>query len=170
MQGISCNNSIVLSPTRKVIMGLAAAFLLSFLLVFAFSPHFHDSQAGVRQNESAAVGSLRKIHGLESKYAAAHPNEGFACQLQRLRSVEDVTTDYDPTKTLLSGEWSGYKFVLAGCTPTEKGIVIRFQITAVPLARGLTGVRAFCTDESGTLFYADNGSATECLSSRLPLF
>ena len=151
-------------------MGLAAAFLLSFLLVFAFSPHFHDSHAGVRQNESAAVGSLRKIHDLESKYAAAHPNEGFACQLQRLRPVEDVTTDYDPTKSLLSGEWSGYKFVLAGCTPTEKGIVIRFQITAVPIARGLTGVRAFCTDESGTLFYADNGSATECLSARLRLF
>jgi hypothetical protein len=31
-------------------------------------------------------------------------------------------------------------------------------------------VRAFCTDESGTLFYAESGSATECLSSRLPVF
>jgi hypothetical protein len=81
-------------------MGLTAAFLLSFLLVFAFSPHFHDSHAGIRQNESA-LGSLRKIQ---------------------------------------------------------------------PIARGLTGVRAFCTDESGTLFYEENGSATACLSARLPLF
>jgi hypothetical protein len=150
-------------------MGLAAAFLLSFLLVFAFSPHFHDSHAGVRQNEAAAVGSLRKIHDLQSKYAAAHPNEGFACQLQRLRPAEDTATAYDPTTALLAGEWSGYKFVLAGCTSTEKGIVIRYQIAAVPIARGLTGMRAFCADESGTLFYEENGSATECLSSRLPL-
>jgi len=75
----------VLSPKRKAILGLTAGFLLSLLLVIAFSPHFHDSQGGVRQNESAAVGSLRKIHDLQSKYAAAHPKEGFACQLQRLR-------------------------------------------------------------------------------------
>lgn len=152
-------------------MVLAAAFLLSFLVVFAFSPHFHDSNAGIRQNESVAVGTLRKIHDLQSKYTSAHPNEGFACQLQGLRPAEDTTTNaYDPTTTMLAGEWSGYKFVLAGCTPTEKGIVIHYQITAVPITRGLTGVRAFCTDESGTLFYTESGSATECLSSRLPVF
>ena len=167
---MSCNNSVVLSPKRKAILGLAAGFLLSLLLVIAFSPHFHDSQGGVRQNESAAVGSLRKIHDLQSKYAAAHPKEGFACQLQRLRPAEATATAYDPTTALLAGEWSGYKFVLAGCTPTEKGIVVRYQITAVPIARGLTGVRAFCADESGTLFHEENGSATECLSSRLPVF
>jgi hypothetical protein len=149
-------------------MGLAATFLLSFLLVFACSPHFHDSHAGVRQNESAAVGSLRKIHDLQRKYAAAHPDEDFACQLQRLRPAE--ATAYDPTTALLAGEWSGYKSVLAGCTSMEKGIVIRYRITAVPIARGLTGVRAFCADESGTLFYEENGSATECLFLRLPLF
>jgi len=85
-------------------MGLAAGFLLSFLLVIAFSPHFHDSHAGVRQNESAAVGSLRKIRDLQSKYAATHPNEGFACQLQGLRPAEDTATAYDPTTALLAGE------------------------------------------------------------------
>jgi hypothetical protein len=98
------------------------------------------------------------------------PNEGFVCQLQRLQAAEGTNTAYDPVTALLSGEWSGYKFVLAGCTRTEEGIVIRYQITAVPIARGLTGVRVFCANESGTLFYEQNGSATECLSSRLPLF
>jgi hypothetical protein len=139
-------------------------------LVIAFSPHFYDSNAGVRKNESAAVGSLAKINVLQSKYAAAHPDEGFACQLQRLRPPEGSTTLYDPTTALLSGELSGYKFVVVGCTPAANGIVIRYQITAVPSSRGLTGVRAFCTDESGKLFYEENGSATECLSSRLRLF
>src|SRR5947208_16848939 len=100
---MSCNNSVVLSPKRKAILGLAAGFLLSLLLVIAFSPHFHDSHGGIRQNESAAVGRLRKIHDLQSKYAAAHPNEGFACQLQRLRPAE--ATAYDPTAALLAGEW-----------------------------------------------------------------
>ena len=160
----------MLSPKRKDITILAASFLLSFLLVLAFSPHFHDSHAGVRQNESAAVGSLRSIHDLQSKYAAAHPKEGFACELQQLRPAEDATTAYDPTKALLAGEWSGYKFVVAGCTRTVMGIVIRYQLTAVPVVRGSTGVRAFCTDESGTLFYEERGSAVECLSSRRPLF
>jgi hypothetical protein len=151
-------------------MGLTAGLLLSLLLVIAFSPHFYDSHAGVRQNESAAVGSLTKINALQGKYAAAHPNEGFTCQLQQLRPAEGRTTAYDPTTALLSGEWSGYKFVLLACTPEASGIVIHYQITAVPSARGLTGMRAFCTDESGKLFYEENGSATGCLSSRLPLF
>jgi hypothetical protein len=131
----------VVLPKRKAILGLAAGFLLSLLLVIAFSPHFHDSQGGVRQNESAAV-----------------------------RPAEDKATAYDPTMALLAGEWSGYKFVLAGCTSTEGGIVVRYQITAVPIAGGLTGVRAFCADESGTLFYEESGSPTECLSSRVPVF
>jgi hypothetical protein len=151
-------------------MRLAAGFLLSFLLVIIFSAHFYDSHAGLRQNESAAVGSLRKIHDLQTKYAAAHPNEGFTCRLQRLRPTEDTTAADDPITSLLSGEWSGYKFILVGCTPTESGIVIRYQITAVPIARGLTGMRAFCTDESGELFYKESGSGTDCLASRLPLF
>jgi len=160
----------VQSLKRKTIIGLAAGFLLSCLLVIAFSPHFYDSNAGVRKNESAAVGSLAKINALQSKYAAAHPTEGFACQLQRLRPAEGKTTVYDPTTALLSGEWSGYKFALAGCTSAANGIITRYQITAVPSSRGLSGVRAFCTDESGKLFYEEKGSATECLSSRLPLF
>jgi hypothetical protein len=160
----------VQSLKRKTIMGLAAGFLLSFLLVIAFSPHFYDPHAGIRKNESAAVGSLAKINALQGKYAAAHPNEGFACQLQRLRPAEDRTTVYDPTTALLSGEWSGYKFVLVGCTPSANGIIIRYQITAVPSSRGVTGVRAFCTDESGKLFYEESGSSSECLSSRLALF
>jgi hypothetical protein len=144
--------------------------LVSLLLAIAFSPHFHDSQAGVRQNESAAVGSLAKINSLQSKYAVAHPKEGFTCQLQRLRPPEDRTNAYDPTTALLSGEWSGYKFVLVGCAPAANRVVIRYQITAVPIARGLTGMRSFCTDEAGKLFYDENGSATECLSSRRPVF
>jgi hypothetical protein len=74
-KGFHVTIRVVLSPKRKAILGLAAGFLLSLLLVIAFSPHFHDSQGGVRQNESAAVGSLRKIHDLQSKYAAAHPKE-----------------------------------------------------------------------------------------------
>jgi hypothetical protein len=142
---------------------------VSFLLVVLFSPHFLDSHAGPRQNESAAVGSLRKIHELQNKYAAAHPNEGFACQLQRLRLAADTAPAYGPTASVLSGEWSGYKFALIGCTPTEKEIVIHYQIGAVPTTRGITGLRAFCADESGTIFYAEDGSETECLTSRMPL-
>jgi hypothetical protein len=151
-------------------VGLAAGFLLSLLLVIAFSPHFYDPHAGRRQNESAAVGSLAKINALQSEYAAAHPNKGFACQLKLLRPAERSTTVYDPTTALLSEERSGYKFVLVGCTPAANGIVNDYQIAAVPTARGLTGVRAFCTDESGKLFYEENGSAVDCLSSRLPVF
>jgi hypothetical protein len=64
----------------------------------------------------------------------------------------------------------GYKFVLAGCTSAEKGMVIRCQIATVPIARELTGVRAFALMSPAHYFMKENGSATQCLSSRPPLF
>jgi len=170
-KGIHVTISIVQSLKRKTIIGLGAGLLLlSFLLVIVFTPHFYDSHAGIRQNESAAVGSLIKINGLQSKYAAAHPKQGFACQLQQLRVANGMSTIDEPTTALLSGAWSGYNFVLLGCTPAANGIVNRYRITAIPSVRSTTGMRAFCTDESGNLFYEENGSGTKCLSSRLPVF
>jgi hypothetical protein len=81
----------------------------------------------------------------------------LACELQQLRPIENVTSTY-PKNSLLSGEWSGYKFLIE-CSPTEQRVILRYQVTAVPSAPGVTGVRAFCADESGKVFYAESGLA-----------
>lgn len=131
-----------------------------------FSPSFHDTHFGMAQNESAAVGSLRKLTSLENQYAAAHTDRGFACELTLLQPTEDMKETLGPSSALLTGKWSGYKFALVGCAPNASGVTTHYAVTAVPISPYRTGVRAFCSDESGSIFYDHTGSASECLAGR----
>ena len=132
------------------------ALLFAFFVVL--TPSFHDKYFGIAKNEATAVGSLRKIYELENAFAAAHPDNGFACQLKELRPAENVPDVYSNGMKLLTGEWIGYKFEIVGCTQGKNGIVDHYQVTAIPLRPWSSGVRAFCTDQSGTIFYEQTGS------------
>jgi hypothetical protein len=133
------------------------ALVIAFFLLF--TPSFHDRYFGVAKNEAAAVGRLQRINELEKSYVADRRNSGFACKLERL---------YEPTQNMQTGEWAGYRFEMGSCS-SEKVGVVRYQVTAVPLRQWVSGVRAFCTDQSGNLFYDSNGSASACLSTQKPL-
>jgi hypothetical protein len=50
------------------------------------------------------------------------------------------------------------------------GIVTHHALTAGPLKPQETGVRAFCTDQSGVVLYDLNGSAFQCIALRQNLF
>jgi hypothetical protein len=140
-------------------------FVVLFAVLLVFSPTFVDRYFGVAKNESAAVASLRKINALESQYAAEHPDKGFACELPLLRSNEKRVDPYDPIAALLAGEWSGFKFAVVGCAPDADGIVTHYGVTAVPTNPGRIGIRVFCTDQSGKLFYEET-SASQCAAMR----
>jgi type IV pilus assembly protein PilA len=150
----------------KLSVGLIIPIFVALLI---FTPIVTDRHSGPRQNESAAVGSLRKLNTLESQYSAAHANRSFACELPLLRPTERMNEAYDSTAALLAGEWSGYKFIVVGCAAETGGIVTHYQAIAIPIDPGKTGIRAFCTDQSGQLFYDPDGSASKCLASRRPI-
>jgi hypothetical protein len=162
------DKSTVVPQKRKsrVWMFWTASIGFIFVIAMAIETLWHDKYFGVAQNESAAVGGLRKINTLENQYAASHADKGFACELSLLRPIEAVTDPYDPTSALLGGKWSGYRFSVFRCTPGPNGIVLHYEITAVPVRPYSTGVRAFCTDESGKIFYDHNSSLSQCLASR----
>lgn len=145
---------------------LSVALILLFVLLLVFSPTFHDRHFGVARYESAAVGSLSRINELERQYATNHADKGFACKLRLLLTDKRKSNAYDPVASLLSGEHAGYRFAVATCAADATGIVSQYEITAVPTAPGRTGVRAFCTDQSGQLFYDPDASAAQCLSLR----
>ena len=138
--------------------------LVAFLVVL--SPAFHDTYFGVAKNESTAVASLRKIHDLENEYATAHPDNGFSCQLKQLRPTENTADVYGKHMNLAVGEWVGYKFEIVGCTPEKNGVLTHYQVTAIPLRPWASGVRAFCTDQSGSVYFDLNGSASECMTTK----
>jgi hypothetical protein len=98
---------------------------------------------------------------------AAHPFDGFACELPLLKPNEQRDeADYDPLGFLITGTQSGYKFSLANCGSDATRAKAHYYVTAVPVEQGITGFRAFCADESGGIWYDKAGSATNCLGSR----
>lgn len=119
-----------------------------------------------RGNEAATVSRLRSLNEFQNSYAASNPAKGFACQLPQLKPATPVGDTYDPNEFLLTGTWGGYKFELTGCRTNPNGVVTQYEVTAVPLEPGKSGFRAFCTDQTGALWYDPDGSAEHCLASR----
>jgi len=160
-------------PRRKLwrlLIPLFAACAVVFVVVMSV-PVMDGPHRRQHGNEASTVGMLSTITELQSNYAAAHPGQGFACDLARLKSTGPVKDPYyDPEEFLVTGTRSGYRLKVADCRADSNGVVIHYQVTAVPLEPGKSGFRAFCTDESGSLWYDEAGSAANCLAARRPVF
>ena len=127
-----------------------------------------DSRWAPEQASPATSLSLNRCRRpATAQPAAAHPEKGFACELSRLRPPEQMPeAEYDPLGFLITRTHSGYKFALGNCHADASEVIGHYQATAVPTVPGATGFKAFCTDESGILWYDASGSATACLTSR----
>lgn len=166
------------SPDRKWLALIAqgrfllfAGIGLAIATVVLLIPPLDGPNSRQYANEALAVMKLREVIAVEKKLAAAHENKGFTCELPLLSlfQSEQKPDAYDPPWFPITARSSGYEFVLGNCRTDDKGIVVHYQVTAEPIDHGRTGFRAFCTDNSGLLWYDADGSATKCLASRRPL-
>ena len=136
---------------------------VTFLKLCVFNADIHLRKWG--QGEVTALAGLRRIQFLESQFAAAHPKEGFSCELESLRPEPAKISAYFTDRFLSTrADWA-YRFTLRGCERNSFGQAVRFQITAEPIQPGKTGVRAFCTDQTGVIRFDVNSSADACLAS-----
>jgi hypothetical protein len=71
-------------------------------------PGLDDRHSRQHANEAAAVGALHTVTALQSKYTAAHPEKGFACELPRLWPPEQAQDpDYNPLDFLMTRTHAG---------------------------------------------------------------
>jgi hypothetical protein len=131
-------------------------------------PTLDGPHSRLSANEVSAVGKLRTIITLQDEYAA-HAYTGFACELPLLKPLGQQNFPDYSMDFLTTGTQSGYRFFLVGCGSDTNRARVHYQLTAVPVEEGITGIRAFCADESGVIWYDKAGSAANCLASRLPL-
>lgn len=116
-------------------------------------------------NEAVSVAKLRTINRLQERYSKDHPKEGFTCELSQLKSADQARDPhYDPEQFLVTGTQSGYRFMVVTCRPAPTGVIAHYQVAALPIEPGRSGFRIFCTDESGLLWYDQNGSIEDCLA------
>lgn len=131
------------------------------------STGWHGGGSGA--SEASAIASLRTLATAEITYASTYPSAGFTCSLSDLGGMGGSERNQhqamlvDPR--LSSGRKNGYVFAFTGCAGSPAA---RFSATAVP-AEPSAGLRAFCSDESGTIRVSANGNAVSCLASGRPL-
>ncbi len=108
----------------------------------------------------AAIGSLRTLVDSEAKFAQIHPDIGYACSLSALPN-DDLTA-----AVIKNGRRNEYAFEIRCPVEEVKRPSTKYQLTARPL---LTGMLAFCSDQTGVVKYHESGSIEKCLESGVPL-
>lgn len=139
----------------------------------------------IAANESATVSALRTIKTAQITYAATFPTIGFAPDLATLGppSGGGIPTSAAADlidRVLTSGVKSGYGYQDTGATDgcgtsggtfqitTIGGLNVAFVIYACPIAKKRTGIRNFCTDDTGTIRQGADASTPCDLTSSSP--
>ena len=141
--------------------------VIAIILVIAAIAIPNMMRARISANEASAVASLRTISTAETTYASTYPTVGYTCTLSELGPPPSGTAMSSSAAGILdsvlaSGQKAGYIFGLQGCAGTPKA---NYTSTAVPVAIGGTGTRAFCSSTPGVILQAADGTIATCLSS-----
>jgi hypothetical protein len=147
-----------LKPTLVSVL-LAVLLLVAVLLLGIFLP---QKTPRVVVNQYRAVRSIRGLSLAEHGYAVEHPDAGFTCDIDDLgqRGLVD--------RVLASGTKAGYHFELR-CSQSGSKKATAYTIAAAPTRPGTTGLYALCTDQSGEIWYSENGSTSDCLANHRPI-
>jgi hypothetical protein len=145
---------------RSRVLAIIGSVILVLIVAAIWIPHNMVSR--VAHDEVTAVNGLRGLTSLETRYATAHPSKGFTCDFALLKTEVSSNRDSTHDGFLFSDPFEGYKFSLTGCEADQEGVVVRYKATAVPVLPGKTGVRAFCTDQTGELRFGVNESPETC--------
>lgn len=127
-------------------------------------------------NESSAVASIRSINTAAVNYSSAWMN-GYPSTLTEIGTTSATQASCDASMyidtILTSGNKSGYSYTMAGGSAavtappgcSTAGYTDGYSITAVPSNPGITGVRAFCSDQTGVIRFNLAGTATSSSSA-----
>lgn len=120
----------------------------------------------IAANESSTVSALRTLKTAQITYAATFPTLGFAPDLTTLGPTPGTpsSTAADLIDGVLAeGVKSGYGFQDTGATDncgsangqfallTAAGVNVSFDVFACPISRNRTGIRNFCTNDTGAI-------------------
>jgi len=115
----------------------------------------------IAANESSAVGSVRTINTAEVSYSSAW-GTGYAVALTNLGGAAGCVAAaataclIDPLLSVAPFTKSGYTFAAVGGNLVN-GVNNTFEVNATPSVNQTTGVRSFCSDQTGVLRFSING-------------
>ena len=129
-------------------------WVLVFLCALIALPDFLAEQR--RAAERPAAQALQVVVQAEQSYAAAHPLQGFTCDLGQLQGTPNNLV----SKKVLNAAVGGYRIELRDCTAESSGgRVQHFHAIALPARADR---RAYCADESGNVDRSYSNRAEDC--------
>ena len=145
---------------------LIVVAILGILAAIAIPGMLRARRSG---NEASAIGSLRALNSAESSYASGAGKWGFATLLATLATAcpGSNTAFISPDLSIDPAIKSGYTVTMAAASVSSPGPVdcngtpteTAYYSTAVPVAAGLSGLRAFASSAAGALFFDPAGVA-----------
>lgn len=136
-----------------LIMGYLSVAALPFILIIAAIAIPNFLRARISANESAAVANIRTINTAAVTYLASNERQEFAATLK------DMGPDSGPdgkaanliTGELANGVKSGYHFIYTPSDSDGDQKLDAYFVLASPVTPGTTGMRSFCSDQSGVI-------------------
>ena len=149
-------------------MGYVGVALFILIIAAIAIPNLLRSR--IAANESNAAGNIRTINTAEVVYATNYPQVGFSSSLGALGGRNPCnpspTTACLLEQDLASGERSGYRFTYEAKDTNGDQVMDAYFVQTVPIGQGQTGVRSFCSDESGVI---RSSSSETCTKDSPPL-
>lgn len=167
------SGKLLAAVTLLALVGSAVVQLGAFAHAMRWMPEIVSwlGEAAHRSNEYSAIESIRRLNAAQASYRQKHPGVGFTCNLKDLQphATFAKTENQAQMNRLFEGSKDLYRFWLHGC---ERKPSSSYQIRAEPFFQPAfaPAYRAFCSDESGTLYFSDDGRAATCLTRRTPLY
>lgn len=119
-------------------------------------PNFMRSR--IAANEASAVYAIRSITTAQTTYKITYPEVGYASEIAKLGPTNTPSPDraglLGPDLADAPNEKSGYTFSSSGDLQT-------FSAHGDPMRPGDTGVRSFCSDTPGVIFFSLPGTACD---------
>jgi len=158
--------------TAGLVMGYGMIAMIPFILIIAAIAIPNLLRARISANEASAVASLRTLNTAELSYQSEYPKVGFACNIPALGGHGPSAPSAEHAQLiddrLASLRKNGYDFEMRNCV-YDAVDGNKYQVVAYPTARNQSGVRAFCSDQTGVIKFDVSGSAEDCLSDGQPL-
>lgn len=138
-----------------LVLGYFGIAFIPFFLIIAAIAIPNLLRARIAANEASAIGSIREINTAQLAYHNAYPDAGYACALSELGGNEAKASSASAgliDEKLATGTKSGYRFVLTGCAASQQGGAYdSYMLYALPAAPKQSGVRSFCSDQTGVI-------------------
>lgn len=151
--------------TAGMVLGYLTVVAIPFFVIIAAIAIPNLLRSRVVANESSAVGSIRTINTAEVTYAATYPHVGFSVSLGALGGSAPCDASTRTAclidSTLASGYKSGYIFTYEAQDNNGDQVMDTYTVQAVPITPGTTGMRSFCSDETGVIRFTTSEACTK---------